>query len=67
MRSEAVPMRKLSTGTVCLWCLATVAFVSALRAGESVVPPSGWTEAAQLVLLGAGLSYVGSRLARLKA
>jgi len=60
-------MRKLSTRTVCLGCLAMVAFVGALRAGQSVVPSSGWPEAAQLVLLGAGLSYVGSRLAKHKA
>jgi hypothetical protein len=60
-------MRKLSTRTLCLWCLATVAFVSAVRAGESVVPSSGWPEAAQLMLLGAGLSYVGSRLAKHRA
>lgn len=65
MKSEA--MRTLSTGTLCLWCLATVAFVTALRAGKSVVPSSGWTEGAQLLLLGAGLSYVGSRLARHEA
>ena len=63
----SVYMRKVSARAICLCCLATVAFVSASRAGQSVVPSRGWPETAQLVLLGAGLSYVGGRLGKNKA
>ena len=67
MRTKAIHMPRFSLRSFCFWCLATVAFISALRAGGRVVPSSRWPEAAQLMLLGAGLSYVGSHFAKHKA